>query len=162
MKRIRTTMTALLAGGCLILFAGCGDEEDGAKEIIVSTPKGDVVMRYIDLVPGTGKVIKKGDWIRIHYTGWSEGGSRLPGSYEKGQPPKMLVGKGQGLLGWHEGIPGMKVGGKRKLFIPPELAFKDKGGLDGRVKPNAKVIYEIEVVDIITNPEDLDEDVLGQ
>jgi peptidylprolyl isomerase len=153
MNLTRMLLAASTSLACLTLLAGCGDEEDNAKEITVPTANGDVVLRYIDVVQGDGKTVKKGDHIRIFYTGWTEGGARLPGNIEKGQPSKMVVGKGQGLLGWHAGIPGMKVGGKRKLFIPPELGYKDKGSEDGRVKPNAKVIYEIEVVEIITNPD---------
>jgi len=68
---------------------------------------------------------------------------------------RKIVGRaraGRSLLGWHEGIPGMKEGGKRKLFIPPELAYKDQGSPDGSVKPGAKVIYLIEIAAIVNEP----------
>jgi FKBP-type peptidyl-prolyl cis-trans isomerase len=155
MKLIRKMIAALAAVGCLTMLVGCGDEEDSAKEITVFTDQGQVVMRYIDVVEGKGETVKKGDIIRFHYTGWTQGGYKFESSRDKGVEPKMEVGnKGRGLIGWHEGIPGMKVGGMRKLFIPAQLAFKDQGSVDnngrpdGRVKPNMKVTYEIEVLKI--------------
>jgi len=137
MMRMRPIAAAALTIGCLTVLAGCGDEEDDAKEINVATPKGQVVLRYVDLVPGKGETVSKGDVIRFHYAGWTRAGYRLPGR--------------------HEGIPGMKVGGKRKLFIPPELGYKDQGSPDGQVKPNTKLIYEIEVLKILTDPDGVDQ-----
>ena len=154
MKLMRTMIAALAAVGCLTVLVGCGDEEDDAKEINVVTPKGQVVMRYIDLVEGKGETVKKGDIIVFHYTGWTRGGYKIHSSHDKGTAPAMKVGEGQGLLGWHHGIPGMKVGGKRKLFIPAELGWKDKGSPDGMVKPNTKLTYEIEVLKITDNLDD--------
>jgi peptidylprolyl isomerase len=157
MMSMRTIAAASLTIGCLTLLAGCGDEEDDAKEINVATPKGQVALRYVDLVLGKGETVKKGDVIRFHYAGWTRAGYRLSGSHDKGKPATLIVGTGQGLLGWHEGIPGMKVGGKRKLFIPPELGFKDQGSPDGQVQPNAKLTYEIEVLKILTDPDGVDQ-----
>jgi FKBP-type peptidyl-prolyl cis-trans isomerase len=154
MKLMRTMMAVLLAAGCLTVLAGCGDEEDDAKEITVVTAKGPVVLKYIDVVEGKGATVKSGDIISFHYTGWTRGGYKIHSSHDKGKPAKMKVGEGQGLLGWHHGIPEMKVGGKRKLFIPPELGFKDQGSPDGAVKPNTKLTYEIEVLKILDDLDD--------
>jgi peptidylprolyl isomerase len=157
MKLMRTMIAALTAVGCLTVLVGCGDEDDDAKEINVVTPKGQIVMRYIDLVEGKGEIVKKGDIIRFHYTGWTRGGYKIHSSHDKKKRATMKVGDPEsGLLGWHHGIPGMKVGGKRKLFIPAELGFKDKGSPDGTVKPNTKLTYEIEVHKIVDNPDDPD------
>jgi peptidylprolyl isomerase len=162
MTWIRTTTAMLLALGCLTLGVGCGDEEDEAKVMKVQTAQGEVELRYLDLVVGKGETVKKGDMIVFHYAGWTQAGSKLPGSRDHGKPANLVIGVWRpgepGLIGWHEGIPGMKVGGKRKLFIPPELAYKDKGSPDQMVKPNAKVVYEIEVLKIITNPDERDPD----
>jgi peptidylprolyl isomerase len=148
-----------MAAGFLTLLAGCGDEEDDAKEMDITTARGKVVMRYLDLAEGKGAKVQKGDRVVFHYAGWTHNGSKLPGSYESGKPASLVVGKlDRGLIGWHEGMAGMKVGGKRKLFIPAELAFKDQGSPDGRVKANAKVIYEIEVLKILADRDDFDPD----
>lgn len=162
MKPMRA-LTVLLTAGCLTLLVGCGDEEDDAKEMTVETRTGPVVLRYNDLEPGKGEPVKKGDMILFHYTGWTQGGSKLHSSHDKGKAARLTVGDTKsGLIGWHEGVVGMKAGGKRKLFIPPELAFKDQGSPDGKVKPNAKVVYELEVVKIIANPDEVDLDFLDE
>jgi peptidylprolyl isomerase len=158
MKTLRTMTAALVAIGSLTLLAGCGDEEDEAKELTVQTRTGPVVLRYLDIEPGKGATIKKGDTVLFHYTGWTNG-NKIDSSYDKGKPARMEIGwtpGATGLVGWHEGIVGMKVGGKRKLFIPPELGYKDQGSPDGRVKPNAKMVYEIVIVRIAAEDEDID------
>jgi FKBP-type peptidyl-prolyl cis-trans isomerase len=157
MKALHLTTALLTAAACLTLLAGCGDEEEGAKTLTVTTRDGEVTLRYIDIDEGSGKRVQKGDWIIFNYTGWSDDGTRLPPPTGQGQSKTMRVGfpaeqeKG-GLLGWHEGIPGMREGGKRKLFIPAALAYKNQGSPDGNIKPGAKVIYQIEVSAVVNEP----------
>jgi peptidylprolyl isomerase len=155
MNKYCSAPVGLLFAGTLILIAGCGDnEESGAKEISIPTNKGLVKMSYTDLVEGKGDPVKKLDFIEVHYTGWNRGGTKFDSSHDHGQPFQVVIGAGKVIQGWDEGIPGMKVGGKRKLFIPAALAYGDSGTPDGAIKPGANLTFEVEVLKIL-NPEDL-------
>jgi peptidylprolyl isomerase len=140
---------ALLLAGCLALVSGCSDDEQGVNEIKVPIDKGLAVMRYTDLVEGKGETVKKFDVVEVHYTGWTQGGYKFDSSHDHGKPFQTIIGARQVIQGWDEGIPGMKVGGKRKLFIPSELAYGDKGTPDGKIKPRAKLTFEVEVLKIL-------------
>ncbi len=120
-----------------------GELSKDAKEKKV----GDVVLKYEDLKEGTGAEAKKGDTVDVEYTGWLTNGTEFDSSRKHGEPLTLTLGKTSVIKGWHEGIVGMKVGGKRKLFIPPELAY----GPDGRppvIPGNATLIFEIELLKI--------------
>jgi len=139
---------ALLMTGCLTLAAGCGgDEEDDAKPLNVYTDKGQIVMRYIDLVEGTGPPVKKQDAILVHYTGWV-GTEKFDSSRDSGKAFPVVIGTGQVIKGWDEGILGMKKGGKRKLFIPAALGYGDKGVKGTPIKPGSKLVFEVELLEI--------------
>jgi FKBP-type peptidyl-prolyl cis-trans isomerase len=146
MKRFRLLALLSVATICLCLIAGCSDDDESdAKQLNVYTPKGQVVMRYLDLVEGKGEPVKRGDEIEVHYTGWLTSGKKFDSSLDRGKPFPLVLGVSSVILGWHEGIIGMKVGGKRKLFIPAALAY----GPEGRpptIPPNAKLIFEIDLL----------------
>jgi FKBP-type peptidyl-prolyl cis-trans isomerase FkpA len=94
---------------------------------------------------GEGEVVRPGDTIIVHYHGTLDSGRVFDSSYERGEPARLgLFGV---IRGWQEGIPGMKVGGKRRLIIPPELGYGRRG--TGNIPPNSLLIFEIEVFDII-------------
>ena len=109
----------------LMLVSGCG---------------GGVKMT--DLKVGDGPEAKKGDTVAVHYTGWLSNGKKFDsGSYE------FTIGRGDVIKGWHEGIVGMQVGGKRKLVIPPEKAYGEQGNWPA-IPPNAELTFEVELVAI--------------
>jgi FKBP-type peptidyl-prolyl cis-trans isomerase len=146
---VRRSFAAIFfALGCLTLIAGCGDEEDEAKTLNVYTPQGQVVMKYLDLAEGTGSAVKKHDAVLVHYTGWT-GGVKFDSSRDSNKAFKLIVGTGEVIKGWDEGIPGMKVGGKRKLFIPAALGYGDKGVPGTPIKPGSKLVFEVEVLKIM-------------
>jgi FKBP-type peptidyl-prolyl cis-trans isomerase FkpA len=94
---------------------------------------------------GEGEVVRPGDTIIVHYHGTLDSGRVFDSSYERGEPARLgLFGV---IRGWQEGIPGMRVGGKRRLIIPPELGYGRRG--TGNIPPNSLLIFEIEVFDII-------------
>jgi len=104
-----------------------------------------------DIVVGTGREAKEGDTVTLEYTGWLEGGAKsdpVDSSYDKDEPFQFVLGDDNILPGWNQGVAGMRVGGKRKLTIPPHLAYGAAGGGGGKVPPNAVVIFEIEMVDV--------------
>ncbi len=101
----------------------------------------------VDLVVGTGKEAKEGSKVKVHYTGFLQSGKKFESSHDKKKPYSFTVGAGQVIKGWDSGVVGMKVGGKRKLTIPPALAYGSKGSLP-LIPPNATLIFEIELLDV--------------
>jgi FKBP-type peptidyl-prolyl cis-trans isomerase len=107
-----------------------------------TTPSG---LRYVDLVAGTGKSPTAGDQVEVHYTGWLEDGKKFDSSLDRGQPFVFPLGAGRVIRGWDEGVASMKVGGRRRLIIPPDLGYGDRGA--GRViPPGATLVFEVELL----------------
>ena len=100
-----------------------------------------------DLVVGTGAEVKSGDGVSMHYLGTLEDGKKFDSSYDRGQPFETEIGVGQVIKGWDEGVPGMKIGGKRKLTIPYDMAYGERG-VPGVIPPKATLIFEVELIDI--------------
>jgi FKBP-type peptidyl-prolyl cis-trans isomerase len=115
-----------------------------AGEKIVTTPSG---LKYEDLKVGEGAAAKSGDRVEVHYTGWLENGTKFDSSLDRGNPFPFPLGAGRVIKGWDEGVVGMKVGGKRKLTIPPALGYADRGA-GGVIPPNATLIFEVELLKI--------------
>lgn len=110
-------------------------------------PKGPSKLESVDDAVGTGPEAKDGDTVKVHYTGMLLNGKVFDSSRERNEPFEFTLGKGQVIKGWDQGVVGMKVGGKRTLTIPPELAYGDKGGGD-KIPPNAALKFDIELVAI--------------
>lgn len=104
-------------------------------------------LEYIEVVAGTGKAPTPGDLVEVHYTGTFPDGRPFDSSVG-GQPFQFYLGRGQVIKGWDEGIALMKVGGKAKLIIPPELGYGSRGAA-GVIPPNAVLHFEVELVDIV-------------
>ncbi len=107
----------------------------------------DSGLHYEDLAEGEGPVAGPGQQVSVHYTGWLEDGTKFDSSVDRNQPFQFALGKGMVIRGWDEGVAGMKVGGKRKLTIPPHLAYGSRGA-GGVIPPNATLIFEVELLDI--------------
>ena len=137
-------LTGLAIGaGALILIAAIA---------YFTWPKSSSVtqLKVEDLVVGTGKQAKVGDDLTVDYTGW------LPDKYDTEPfdssrlhetPLQFILGKGDVIAGWDQGLVGMKVGGKRKLTIPSDLGYGAQGALDGRIPPNSALIFEVDLLD---------------
>ena len=100
-----------------------------------------------ELVPGTGAEAKAGQVVSVHYTGWLTNGNVFDTSLKRGQPFQFKLGMGQVIAGWDQGVAGMKVGGKRKLTIPPELGYGNRGA-GGVIPPGATRIFEVELLGV--------------
>lgn len=111
-------------------------------------------LQKTDLKPGTGAEIKAGQTALVHYTGWlhdpaaPEGKGKQFDSSAGGEPFEFTVGAGHVIPGWDQGVAGMKVGGKRRLVIPPDLGYGARGAGGGLIPPNATLMFDVELVEI--------------
>ncbi len=104
-------------------------------------------LQYEDIVVGTGESPTVGQTAKVHYTGWLTDGTKFDSSLDHGAPFPFPVGMGRVIRGWDEGVLTMKVGGKRKLIIPPQLAY-GAGGIPGAIPPNATLVFEVELLGV--------------
>jgi FKBP-type peptidyl-prolyl cis-trans isomerase FkpA len=111
----------------------------------VTTPSG---LKYQDLVLGDGAVAEPGKRVSVHYSGWLTDKTPFDSSVERGKPFDFVLGQGQVIRGWDEGIKGMRVHGKRRLTIPPDLGYGPQGA-GGVIPPNATLIFEVELLDVL-------------
>jgi FKBP-type peptidyl-prolyl cis-trans isomerase len=100
-----------------------------------------------DLVLGTGAAAEAGKDVVVHYVGRLEDGTQFDSSRARDEPLDFPLGAGHMIQGWEQGLPGMKVGGRRRLVIPPWLAYGDKG-LGGIIPPHATLVFEVELLEV--------------
>jgi FKBP-type peptidyl-prolyl cis-trans isomerase len=100
-----------------------------------------------EIVIGNGSVAAKGNNVTVHYTGWLTDGKKFDSSKDRGDPFVFSLGRGQVIQGWDQGVAGMKVGGKRKLTIPPDLGYGARGA-GGVIPPNATLVFEVELLGV--------------
>jgi FKBP-type peptidyl-prolyl cis-trans isomerase FkpA len=104
-------------------------------------------LKYEDLKQGDGDVATAGKTVSVHYTGWLANGTKFDSSKDRGQPFEFPMGGGRVIKGWDEGVQGMKVGGVRKLTIPPALGYGSRGA-GGVIPPDATLVFEVELLKV--------------
>jgi FKBP-type peptidyl-prolyl cis-trans isomerase len=122
--------------GLLIYNNLSGGETDTSEESLIVQ----------ELAIGTGEAAQVGDTLSVHYTGWLEDGTQFDSSVDRGTPFEFILGEGNVIAGWDEGLVGIQEGGKRKLIIPPDLAYGASGS--GPIPPNATLTFEVELLEI--------------
>ncbi len=126
--------------GILVAITGCSLFNN-------SMVKTDSGLQYEILTKGKGDAAKSGDLVSVHYTGWLDNGIKFDSSVDRGQPFQFMVGAGQVIKGWDEGVEGMLPGEKRKLIIPADLGYGDAGA--GNVIPGgATLTFDVELIQI--------------
>jgi FKBP-type peptidyl-prolyl cis-trans isomerase len=140
---------------CLLLLLSCtsGSEEAGSDECVeherIEKESG---LEFVDIECGTGEEAVGGTSVAVHYIGRLESGEVFDSSRERDDPYEFLLGAGQVIRGWDEGVAGMRTGGVRRLTIPSELAF-GSSGFPPRIPPDATLVFEVELLEV-TSPED--------
>lgn len=139
----------------VIMVLACGESDssgatppDSSSEVNMdsnSTVTTDSGLQYKDLVLGTGTEASAGATAVVHYTGWLLDGTKFDSSLDRGVPLEFVIGRGQVISGWDEGVGSMNVGGKRELIIPPNLAYGDRGA-GGVIPPGATLKFEVELI----------------
>ncbi|HZV35167.1 MAG TPA: FKBP-type peptidyl-prolyl cis-trans isomerase [Verrucomicrobiae bacterium] len=104
-------------------------------------------MKIEKITSGNGSAPKSGDTVVVHYTGWLTDGTKFDSSVDRDDPFEFVLGMGQVIRGWDEGVATMKVGDKARLTIPPEKAYGAQG-YPGAIPPNATLIFEVELLSI--------------
>lgn len=122
-------------------------ETKGAAALPANAQKTPSGLAYVDMVVGNGPSPTAGKPVKVHYTGWLENGTKFDSSVDRGEPFVFTIGAGQVIPGWDEGVMSMKVGGKRKLIVPPQLGY-GAAGAGGVIPPNAVLIFDVELLDV--------------
>jgi FKBP-type peptidyl-prolyl cis-trans isomerase len=147
MRSNRTLAASLLAVGLALSTSAGGDAALPAPSVssgprVVELPSG---LRYADLRVGAGPVVAQRATVRVHYEGRLRDGTVFDSSRVRGEPATFRVGVGMLIRGWELGVPGMRVGGIRRLFIPPGLAYGDHG-IGDKIPPKSELIFDVELL----------------
>lgn len=118
-------------------LAGCGGGD---------APAGPTTLMQEDLVVGAGATAASGDTVTVHYIGTLLSGAKFDSSYDSGRPFTFRIGAGQVIAGWDQGVPGMRIGGKRRLTIPPSLAYGNQ--TFGSIPANSTLRFDIDLLAI--------------
>jgi FKBP-type peptidyl-prolyl cis-trans isomerase len=165
----------LLSAFLLFTFAGCGgpnwhlprtwwggsqkqlslaDKKDEDKpaddELSVFAPEAvttETGLQYADLRVGDGEQPRPGQMVTVHYTGWLTNGKKFDSSHDRGKPFTFPIGRRKVVAGWDEGVGTMRVGGKRKLVIPPELGYGPRA-MGDKIPANSTLVFEVELLDV--------------
>jgi FKBP-type peptidyl-prolyl cis-trans isomerase len=135
----------------VLLVAACGDKAAPAKVLAPVPPPAE--LQKVDIVKGSGEGISQGQVAVVHYTGWlyeptapEQKGTKFDSSRDRGEPFPFMIGAGQVIRGWDEGVQGMQPGGQRRLVIPSDLAYGDSG--KGPIPGGATLVFDVELLKI--------------
>ncbi len=115
-----------------------------AEEDMTTMPSG---LKYREVEGGFGEEARAGKQVTVHYTGYLQDGTKFDSSVDRGEPFSFPLGAGRVIKGWDEGVAGMKVGGRRKLVIPPELGYGSRGA-GGAIPPGATLVFDVELLEV--------------
>ena len=142
---MRWPLILVVSAAVALLPVACsGSSNEVDMDSITTTASG---LQYREIEVGTGEAASQGATAFVHYTGWLMDGTKFDSSLDRGQPLDFVIGQGRVIAGWEEGVSTMKVGGKRELIIPPDLAYGERGA-GGVIPPGATLKFEVELVEL--------------
>lgn len=168
---MRNSRARFLLAASLVALVACGGGDEAAEVPATRTPesvagapslpdfaeslnvdlgqmrRSDTGLYYMDLDEGTGLAAKDGHIVSVHYTGWLPTGDVFDSNVAGDEPFSFQLGRRDVISGWEEGVRGMRINGKRRLVIPPELAYGQRG-YPGAIPPNAYLVFDVELLDI--------------
>ena len=137
-----------------VLLSACGSTERArggfSADLGVDTTKmthAPAGLWYSDVTVGQGKEATSGSNVTVHYTGWLPNGKKFDSSRDRGEPFAFTIGAGQVIPGWDEGVKGMREGGRRKLVLPPGMAYGEAGAPPD-IPPGATLVFDVEVLKV--------------
>src|SRR5215467_12679711 len=139
-------LAVLAALGLLPAFCQFDPKMPAAVPEVSGKVTENVAMHYIDVAVGDGPIAAPGRKYTVHYTGWLRDGTKFDSSVDRKEPLQFVQGRRQVISGWEIGFEGMKVGGKRRLFLPYQLAYGEKGR--GKIPPKAELIFDVELLGV--------------
>lgn len=104
-------------------------------------------IKILEDIPGTGVTVQKGALVFCHFTGHLEDGTKFDSSQDHGRPFESVIGSKKVIVGWSQGLMGMREGGRRKFFVPSELAYGERA-VGARIPPHSNLVYEVEVIEV--------------
>lgn len=157
-------MKMIIAAAVVVVLSGCAEEGPDQSQM---PPDHQVAERYAgtldvelsemerrstglyiqDVVEGDGVRADSGDIVTVHYTGWLPQGTKFDSSRDREQPFEVAIGYGRVIQGWDQGIVGMRVGGQRRLVIPPALAYGEQG--TGPIPGSSTLVFDVELLDVV-------------
>jgi FKBP-type peptidyl-prolyl cis-trans isomerase FkpA len=164
MLQLRSIAGSIAAIAVLVMFSACTKKENTesastantantapaqmqAKDPNAPEEKDVTELKIVDLKTGTGDTAEAGKIVKVHYTGWLTNGKKFDSSVDRGDPFKFPLGSGSVIPGWDKGVAGMKVGGKRRLVIPPQMGY-GAAGAGGVIPPNAPLVFDVELLGV--------------
>lgn len=139
-------MVALIVGSVLVLRGGAAGPTASPSPSVAATTAPTGKLESTDEVVGTGDEAVAGKTVSVNYVGTLTNGTKFDSSYDRNQPFEFVLGAGNVIKGWDQGVAGMKVGGKRKLVIPPDLGYGASG--NGSIPPNSTLVFEVELLSV--------------
>ncbi len=147
-KALFAALGVTVAASAIACLSNPAMSKDGgtliAQNNVVKTPSG---LQYEDQVVGKGAAPRQGQKVVVHYTGWLTNGTKFDSSRDRNDPFSFTLGAGQVIKGWDEGVASMKVGGKRKLTVPPHLGYGERG-FGNVIPPNSTLVFDVELLGV--------------
>ncbi|HSX02468.1 MAG TPA: FKBP-type peptidyl-prolyl cis-trans isomerase [Candidatus Saccharimonadia bacterium] len=141
-------VVGVIVGGVVVMNHSNGaDQAANASPTSSSSPTASTQLQSTDEVVGTGAEAVSGKKVTVNYVGTLANGTKFDSSYDRNQPFSFNLGAGEVIKGWDQGVVGMKVGGKRKLVIPPDLGYGSQGA-GSSIPPNATLTFEVELLGV--------------